>query len=127
MTPASNTQPGPAGPSPSITAARLSLAMVVALLSDAVSLFSSFVPPVQIAVDLFTAVLLTVILGGRRWALLLPALVLEAIPLVSVAPLWVVTVGGIAGIEKYSRKAKAATTAQQAAERVPLEPANPGE
>jgi hypothetical protein len=49
-------------------------------------------PPIVWAVDLGTALLLFMVLG-RQW-LLLPGLVLEAIPGVGVLPFWLLVGGG---------------------------------
>jgi hypothetical protein len=51
-------------------------------------------PPIGWAVDVVTAALLFVVLGWQ-W-LLLPGLVLEAIPGVGVVPFWLLVVGAIA-------------------------------
>jgi hypothetical protein len=51
-------------------------------------------PPISLAVDVVTAGLLFVVLGWQ-W-LLLPGLVLEAIPGVGVVPFWLLVVGAIA-------------------------------
>jgi hypothetical protein len=69
---------------------RLALAFGVAAISDFVSMWTEFAPPVQWAVDLATAGLLFLILG-RRWALL-PGLLVEAIPGMGVFPVWVLVV-----------------------------------
>jgi hypothetical protein len=75
-TPPPAVTPQPAAAAPSKT--RLALAFLVAVASDAVSYGMAWVPPVQWAVDLVTALLLFGLLGWR-WALL-PGLVAEAIP-----------------------------------------------
>jgi len=72
---------------------RLALAFLVAAVSDVVSYATAFVPPVQWAVDLVTALLLFVLLG-RRWAIL-PGLVAEAIPGVAVFPVWLLVVTSV--------------------------------
>jgi hypothetical protein len=73
---------------------RLSLAFVIAGVSDVIGAFVSLAPPIGWAVDLMTAALLFVVLGWQ-W-LLLPGLVLEAIPGVGVVPFWLLVVGAIA-------------------------------
>jgi uncharacterized membrane protein YtjA (UPF0391 family) len=73
---------------------RLALAFLVAAASDAVSYGTEWVPPVQWAVDLTTALLLFGLLGWR-WALL-PGLVAEAIPGVAAFPVWVLVVAAVA-------------------------------
>jgi hypothetical protein len=72
---------------------RFLAALVIAVASDAVSIWAEMVMPVQWAVDLATAALLFAILG-RRWQLL-PALVAEAIPGVAAFPSWVLVVVAI--------------------------------
>jgi hypothetical protein len=66
---------------------RLALAFVIGA-------FASLTPPIGWAVDVMTAALLFVVLGWQ-W-LLLPGLVLEAIPGVGVLPFWLLMVGAIA-------------------------------
>ncbi len=73
---------------------RLMLAFAIAGISDVVSLFDVPFPPVQVAVDLATAALLFAVLGWR-W-LLLPGLIMEAIPGVQVVPFWVLVVSAVA-------------------------------
>jgi hypothetical protein len=70
--------------------ARFAIAFGVAAISDFLSMWTEFAPPVQWAVDLATAGLLFLILG-RRWALL-PGLIVEAIPGMGVFPVWVLVV-----------------------------------
>ena len=65
---------------------RLALAFIVAGVSDVIGAFASLAPPIGWAVDVVTAALLFVVLGWQ-W-LLLPGLVLEAIPGVGVLPFW---------------------------------------
>jgi hypothetical protein len=73
---------------------RLGLALAVALVSDALAVWVELLPPVQIALDVGTALLLFSILGFR-WALL-PPLVVEAIPGLGLFPTWLVAVGALA-------------------------------
>ena len=73
---------------------RLALAFVIAGGSDVIGAFASLAPPIGWALDVVTAVLLFVALGWQ-W-LLLPGLVLEAIPGVGVLPFWLLVVGAIA-------------------------------
>jgi hypothetical protein len=75
-------------------ASQLTLAFVVAGVSDVVGALASPAPPIVWAVDIVTAALLFVVLGWQ-W-LLLPGLILEAIPGVEVLPFWLLVVGGIA-------------------------------
>lgn len=89
-------QPQPAaGEGPSwLTRKRLLLAFGVAVVSDAISFWLALVPPAQWAVDVGTALLLFSILGWQ-W-LILPGLLLEAIPGVYVFPAWVLVVAAVA-------------------------------
>ena len=73
--------------------ARLALALTVAAVSDFFSFWTTFVPPVQWAIDLGTAFVLFLLLG-RRWALL-PGLISEAIPGMGVFPAWILVVVSI--------------------------------
>lgn len=65
---------------------RIVVAFVVSAISDAVSAAAEFVPPVEIAVDLVTALLLWMLLGWR-WVML-PAFIAEAIPGLAMFPTW---------------------------------------
>ena len=73
---------------------RLAVAFAIAGISDAVGAFTTPLPPIGWVVDLATALLLFILLG-RQW-LLLPGLVLEAIPGVGILPFWLLVVGAIA-------------------------------
>jgi len=73
---------------------RLALSFAIAGVSDAIGAFATPLPPIVWVVDLGTALLLFLVLG-RQW-LLLPGLVLEAIPGVGVLPFWLLVVGAIA-------------------------------
>jgi hypothetical protein len=79
---------------PRFSRRRLALAFAIAALADGLSVFLTFAPPVQWGVDLVTAILLFVVLG-RQW-ILLPGLILEAIPGIYVLPFWVLVVGAVA-------------------------------
>ena len=70
------------------------MAFAVAALADVLSGFLAFAPPVQWAVDLVTAIALFVVLGWQ-W-ILLPGLIMEAIPGLSIFPFWVIVVGAVA-------------------------------
>ena len=70
--------------------AKMAIALGVAAVSDALSIWIAFAPPLQWTLDLATAVVLFVIFG-KRWALL-PGLVMEAIPGMGVFPWWVLVV-----------------------------------
>ncbi len=69
---------------------RIAAAFAVAAISDFLSAWLEFVPPLQWSLDLLTAGLLFLILG-RQW-MILPGLVAEAIPGLAVFPFWVVVV-----------------------------------
>ena len=91
--------PAPAGAAAQVGAARiakwrLAVAFAIAGVSDAISVVTSFAPPIEWAVDLVTASLLFVVLGWQ-W-LLLPGLIMEAIPGVGALPFWVLVVAGVA-------------------------------
>jgi hypothetical protein len=73
---------------------QLALAFVIAGASDVIGAFASLAPPIGWAVDVVTAVLLFVVLGWQ-W-LLLPGLVLEAIPGIGIVPFWLLVVAAIA-------------------------------
>ena len=81
-------------PRPRFSNKRLALAFTVAALADGLSFFLTLTPPVQWAADLVTAILLFMVLG-RQW-ILLPGLIMEAIPGLYVFPFWVLVVGAVA-------------------------------
>jgi hypothetical protein len=81
-------------PGPRFSKKRLALAFALAVLSDGLSFFLTFTPPVEWVVDLVTALLLFMVLG-RQW-ILLPGLIMEAIPGLYVLPFWVLVVGVVA-------------------------------
>ena len=70
--------------------AKMAIAFGVAAVSDVLSIWITFAPPFQWALDLATAFILFLIFG-RRWVLL-PGLVMEAIPGMGVFPWWVLVV-----------------------------------
>jgi len=79
---------------PRFSRKRLGLAFIMAALADGLSFFLTFTPPVQWAIDLVTAILLFVVLGWQ-W-ILLPGLIMEAIPGLYIFPFWVLVVGAVA-------------------------------
>lgn len=79
---------------PRFSKRRLALAFFLAALADGLSILLTPTPPVQWAADLVTAVLLFLVLG-RQW-ILLPGLVMEAIPGLYIFPFWVLVVGAVA-------------------------------
>ncbi|MBZ5643495.1 MAG: hypothetical protein LAO19_12100 [Acidobacteriia bacterium] len=83
---------------------RMAIAFGVAAISDFLAMWTVIAPPLQVALDVVTAIILFLILG-RRWALL-PGLVAEAIPGMGVFPVWVLVVLSIIiydGIKKPLR------------------------
>jgi hypothetical protein len=84
--------------------AKVAIAFGVAAVSDVLSIWITFLPPAQIAVDLVTAVVLFWILG-RRWALL-PGFIAEAIPGVGVFPVWVLVVLSILAYDGFKKPAR---------------------
>ena len=84
--------------------AKMAIAFGVAAVSDVLSIWITFAPPFQWTLDLATAFILFLIFG-RRWVLL-PGLVMEAIPGMGVFPWWVLVVLSIIlydGIKKPAR------------------------
>jgi hypothetical protein len=73
---------------------RLAVAFAIAAVADTLSIMLTVAPPLEWGLDFATAAALFLVLG-RRW-LLLPALVMEAIPGLWVFPFWVLVVGAIA-------------------------------
>ena len=81
-------------PGPRFSGKRLTLAFTVAALADGLSVFLTLTPPVQWAIDVVTAIVLFVVLGWQ-W-ILLPGLIMEAIPGLYLFPFWVLVVGAVA-------------------------------
>jgi hypothetical protein len=73
---------------------RLASAFAIAALADGLSFLFTFTPPLQWGTDLVTAILLFLVLG-RQW-ILLPGLIMEAIPGLYVFPFWMLVVGSVA-------------------------------
>jgi hypothetical protein len=80
----------------------LALAFTVAALADAFSVFLTLTPPVQWAADFLTAILLFIVLGFQ-W-ILLPGLIMEAIPGLYVFPFWVLVVAAVTLRGKVRRR-----------------------
>jgi hypothetical protein len=81
-----------AGPgSPAADRKRRVWAFAVAAVSDLASLGDWMFPPIQIAVDIATALVLWMLLGWR-WPIL-PALIAEAIPGLGLFPTWTLVAG----------------------------------
>lgn len=76
-----------------ISRVRLIAALCIAAVSDGLSIWTEFVPPVQWGIDVATALALFVLLGWR-WQIL-PGLIAEAIPGVAALPFWVMVVVAI--------------------------------
>lgn len=73
------------------------LAYLVAVSSDAISIWAQLAPPVQWAVDGATAIALFAIVGFR-WRLL-PVLAVEAIPGLATLPTWILVVISLTAFE----------------------------
>lgn len=80
---------------PRLSKRRLGFAFVIAAISDAASIGTEFGPPLQLGVDVTTALVLLLILG-RRWQLL-PPLIVEAIPGLALFPTWIAAMIAIVG------------------------------
>jgi hypothetical protein len=93
-------------PQPTLRASRsrMAIAFGVAAVSDFLAMLTVIAPPLQIALDVVTAIILFFILG-RRWALL-PGLVAEAIPGMGVFPVWVLVVISIIVYDGIKKPAK---------------------
>ena len=70
------------------------LAIAIAVVSDIVNAIFIWAPPIVIAIDLVTAVLLWLVLG--RPMVLLPVFIAEALPGVGIVPFWTLVAGGLA-------------------------------
>jgi hypothetical protein len=77
-----------------ISKKQLSLAFAIAALADGLSLLFAPTVPLQWVADVSTAILIFVVLGWQ-WVLL-PGLLMEAIPGLYVFPFWVLVVGAVA-------------------------------
>jgi hypothetical protein len=84
--------------------AKIAIAFGVAAVSDALSFWVVFAPPLQWVLDLATAVILFLVLG-RRWALL-PGLIAEAIPGMGIFPVWLLVVLSIILYDGIKKPAK---------------------
>ena len=81
-------------PRPRLSKRRLALAFALAALADGLSVLLTLAPPVQWTADVVTAILLFIVLGWQ-W-ILLPGLIMEAVPGLDVLPFWVLVVGAVA-------------------------------
>ena len=81
-------------PSPRFSRKTLVLAFALDVLSDGLSVFLTITLPLQWALDVVTAPMLFVVLGWQ-WVLL-PGLIMEAIPGLNVFPSWILVVEAVA-------------------------------
>ncbi len=84
----------PEAPGHNISKGRLVAAFGIAVVSDLISVWTQFLEPMQLTVDITTAALLFMVLGWR-WPLLI-GLFMEAVPGLAFVPSWVMVVGAIA-------------------------------
>jgi hypothetical protein len=101
----------PRFPALAISKTRFILAFIVAVGSDAISIWTELVPPIQWVVDGVTALLLFALLG-RRWQIL-PGLVAEAVPGLAVLPFWVLVVLTIFAMERKTLRAPSTSPTKQ--------------
>ena len=100
---------GPIHGAAKISTTRFVLAFIVAVVSDAASIATEFVPPIQWVVDGVTALLLFALLG-RRWQIL-PGLIAEAVPGLAALPFWILVVLAVFASQRAGRgKAASAAT-----------------
>ncbi|MGC2447358.1 MAG: hypothetical protein WA477_06925 [Candidatus Sulfotelmatobacter sp.] len=90
---------------------RLMLAFALAAIADGLSITLTFTPWLQWVLDVVTALALFVVLGWQ-WVLL-PGLILEAIPGINVFPFWLLVVGAIALLGKARPNPKVLLHASQ--------------
>jgi hypothetical protein len=76
---------------------RWRVALLTAVLSDALGIGAALYPPAQWALDAVTAVVLFAVLGFR-WPLL-PALAIEVVPALQLFPAWTLVVAALASVE----------------------------
>lgn len=87
------------------------LAFALAAIADGLSITLTFTPWLQWVLDVVTALALFVVLGWQ-WVLL-PGLILEAIPGINVFPFWLLVVGAIALLGKARPNPKVLLHASQ--------------
>ncbi|MCK6447469.1 MAG: hypothetical protein L6Q99_13850 [Planctomycetes bacterium] len=85
------------GPKPRVRL-RIALAFGLALAADALFIWTEFVPPVAIVVDLGVATGLFFLLGAR-WSLL-PVLLVEILPVTAAFPTWTLAVTALASLRR---------------------------
>lgn len=81
---------------PPLSRRRLALAFCVAAASDAASILAETFWPLELAIDGVTAVLLLLILGFH-WQFV-PAIVVEAVPVLAIFPSWMAAVLAIVAV-----------------------------
>ena len=84
----------PTNASPRFSRKQLALAFGIAAIADAIGILAGPLPPLIWVVDIVTVILLFIVLGWH-W-MLLPGLVMEAIPGVDMLPFWLLVEGSIA-------------------------------
>ena len=87
-------------------------AIGIAVVSDLVNAIFTWAPPVVIVIDVVTAAALYLVLGRPK--LLLPVFVAEAIPGVSVVPLWTLVAVGLAFFGRIPGRGRVGSTAPPA-------------
>jgi hypothetical protein len=87
------------------TRSKMAIAFGIAAVSDIISIWITFAPPLQLALDMATAFALFWIFG-KRWALL-PGFIAEAIPGMGVFPVWVLVVLSISLYDGFKKPQKA--------------------
>ena len=104
-------------------------AIGIAVVSDLVNAIFTWAPPVVIVIDVVTAAALYLVLGRPK--LLLPVFVAEAIPGVSVVPLWTLVAVGLAFFGRIPGRGRVGTTSPPpdhgAADRSSTRPDRPGD
>ena len=101
-----NLPPGlvPTNAPPRFSRKQLALAFGIAAIADAIGIFAGPLPPLIWVVDFVTVILLFIVLGWH-W-MLLPGLIMEAIPGVDILPFWLLVVGSIAVLGTVRPKLK---------------------
>ncbi len=82
---------------------RWRVALIVAVVSDALGYSLGLIPPIQWVVDAVTAIVLLRVIGFS-WPLLI-ALAVEAVPVLEVFPTWTLVILVMAGTEGRSKQA----------------------
>ena len=87
---------------------QITLALALATGSDLLDLAPMF----AWVADILTAITLSLLFNGRK-KIILPILLLEVIPGLSLFPSWMAVVGGLLGWEHFSREQKAAAFSER--------------